>query len=74
MKKLILFFFVILMGTNLLGQDKKVIDKIVANVGNEYVLLSDLEQTFLILSIGDLEYRLNRIRNRTSPQIVTRPK
>ena len=40
MKKILLFFFVILMASNfMLGQDKKVIDKIIANVGNEYVLL-----------------------------------
>ena len=51
MKKIVLFFFVILMASNfLLGQDKKVIDKIIANVGNEYVLLSDLEQVFAQMS------------------------
>ncbi len=50
MKKIILFFVVVLIGTNLLGQDKKVIDKVIANVGNEYVLLSDLEQSFAQVS------------------------
>jgi peptidyl-prolyl cis-trans isomerase SurA len=51
MKKILLFFFVILMASNfVLGQDKKVIDKIIANVGNEYVLLSDLEQVFAQMS------------------------
>jgi len=52
MKKIILFLFVILAGTNVFSQDKRVVDKIVANVGNEYVLLSDLEQTFSQMSEG----------------------
>ena len=50
MKKIVLFFFITLVGTQLLGQDKRVIDKIIANVGNEYVLLSDLEQTYAQVS------------------------
>jgi len=51
MKKLLLFFFVVLIASNfMLGQDKKVIDKIIANVGNEYVLLSDLEQVYSQMS------------------------
>lgn len=50
MKKLALFFFAILISSQIFGQDKKVIDKIIANIGNEYVLLSDLEQTFAQMS------------------------
>jgi len=50
MKKIILFAFVVLMSSNLFGQDKKVIDKIIANIGNEYVLLSDLEQVYAQMS------------------------
>jgi len=41
---------VVLMSSNLFGQDKKVIDKIIANIGNEYVLLSDLEQVYAQMS------------------------
>lgn len=40
----------VLMSSNLFGQDKKVIDKIIANIGNEYVLLSDLEQVYAQMS------------------------
>lgn len=51
MKKLLLFFFVTLFSSNFIfGQDKKVIDKIIANVGSEYVLLSDLEQVYAQMS------------------------
>ncbi len=50
MKKIVLFLFVVLMSSNLFGQEKKVIDKIIANIGNEYVLLSDLEQVYAQMS------------------------
>lgn len=50
MKKIILFLLAVLVGTNITAQDKRVIDKIIANVGNEYVLLSDLEQSFAQMS------------------------
>ena len=50
MKKIFLFFFVVLIASSVFGQDKKVIDKIVANIGNEYVLLSDLEQVYVQMS------------------------
>ncbi|HFC00132.1 MAG TPA: peptidylprolyl isomerase [Phaeodactylibacter sp.] len=50
MKKIGLLFLVVMMASGLFAQDKKVIDKIVANVGNEYVLLSDLEQIYAQMS------------------------
>ncbi|MEM6963347.1 MAG: peptidylprolyl isomerase [Bacteroidota bacterium] len=50
MKKITLFLSIFLAVINLTAQDKKVIDKIIANVGNEYVLLSDLEQSFAQMS------------------------
>ena len=46
MKKIFLFFAIALFSTQIWAQDKKVIDKVIANVGNEYVLLSDLEEMY----------------------------
>ena len=46
MKKIFLFFAIVLFTTQIWAQDRRVIDKVIANVGNEYVLLSDLEEMY----------------------------
>lgn len=46
MKKIILFLCLVLSVTKMVAQQKELVDKVVAKVGDEYVLLSEVEEQF----------------------------
>ena len=46
MKKIILFLCLVLSVTKMMAQQRELVDKVVAKVGDEYVLLSEVEEQF----------------------------
>ena len=74
MKKIFLFFAIALISTQVFAQDKKVIDKVIANVGNEYILLSDLEEMYSRVSAEQAglppEARCNFLENQLATNLL----
>ena len=46
MKKIVFFLCLVVSFTKMMAQQRELVDKVVAKVGDEYVLLSEIEEQF----------------------------